>query len=79
MLYLKVAQRCCGTPARVGKNLVRNTQKRQKIVRSGAFYCLGIAKIVRNMNRSRYACATLTNMTFTFPLLSNFFFFFRLS
>ena len=41
---------------------MRNTQIRQKIVRSGVtkpFLVIFAAKIVRNMNRSRYACATL--------------------
>ena len=52
LMLIKVTQRCCGTPARMGKNLVRNTQKRQKIVRNktvfGDFCCLWIAKTVRN-------------------------------
>ena len=57
---VKVAQRCCGAPARTGRDLVRNTQKNraQRCV-TKPFLVIFEAKIVRNMNRSCYACATL--------------------
>ena len=65
---IKVAQRCCGAPACLGKNLVRNTQIRQKNRAQRCvtkpFLVISVAKIVRNMNRSCYACATLKGLSY---------------
>ena len=66
----KVAQRYCGTPSRFGGKILCVTREfgkkscaavRQKTV-FGDSCCFGAAKIVRNTNGSRYACATLRSV-----------------
>jgi len=58
-----VAQRCCGAPARMGKrscgklaNKAKNCAQRCV---TKPFLVIFVAKIVRNVNGSCYACATL--------------------